>query len=207
MTRGLKGCYVYFVDKETEIFFRSHIQTDPALTKEKLYFSDIISHEDEVRTKIEDSVPRKLQFAEYLPVYALEAACGLFGRGNAASCEGWVKVNKGPLNKNMFVSKVIGKSMEPKIPSGSYCIFQANIVGSRMNKIVLVQHNNISDIDTGGQYTVKKYTSKKVYSSDGSWEHEEIILLPINPIYEPIIIPTDNDGELMVVAEFISILT
>ena len=118
MTRGLKGCYVYFVDKETEIFFRSHIQTDPALTKEKLYFSDIISHEDEVRTKIEDSVPRKLQFAEYLPVYALEAACGLFGRGNAASCEGWVKVNKGPLNKNMFVSKVIGKSMEPKIPSG-----------------------------------------------------------------------------------------
>jgi len=26
MTRGMKGCYVYFVDKETEMFFKSRIE-------------------------------------------------------------------------------------------------------------------------------------------------------------------------------------
>jgi hypothetical protein len=25
MTRGMKGCYVYFVDKETELFFKSQL--------------------------------------------------------------------------------------------------------------------------------------------------------------------------------------
>ncbi len=206
MTRGLKGCYVYFVDKETEAFFRSRIQADPTLTKEPLYFSDIISHEDELRIKIEDSVARKLQFTEYLPVYALEAACGLFGLGTDASSEGWAKVKGISLNKNMFISKVVGKSMEPKIPDGSYCIFQANVVGSRMNKIVLVQHNSISDLDTGGKYTVKKYTSKKKHVSDETWEHEQIMLLPINPDYKPIVISNPEDGNFMVIAEFVKIV-
>jgi DUF2075 family protein len=206
MTRGLKGCYVYFVDKETETFFKSRIQGDPAFTKELLYFSDIVSPEEESRIKIEDSVAKKLQFTEYLPVYVLEAACGLFGRGTDASSEGWVKIKGMPLNKNMFVAKVVGTSMEPRIPEGSYCIFQANVVGSRMNKIVLVQHNNIADIDTGGQYTVKKYTSKKSFSPDGSWEHEEISLLPLNPAYSPIVIPNSDDGEFMVIAEFKAVL-
>lgn len=206
MTRGLKGCYVYFVDKETEAFFRSRIQAAPALAKKPLYFSDIISDKNELHVKIEDSVARKLQFTEYLPVYALEAACGLFGQGTDASSEGWVKIKGIHLNKNMFVSKVVGKFMEPKIPDGSYCIFQANVVGSRMNKIVLVQHNSISDLDAGGKYTVKKYTSKKKFASDETWEHDEIILLPLNPAYAPIVIPNIDEGDFMVVAEFVSIL-
>ena len=29
LSRGMKGCYVYFVDKETEKFFRSRIKSDP----------------------------------------------------------------------------------------------------------------------------------------------------------------------------------
>lgn len=206
MTRGLKGCYVYFVDKETKDFFKSRIQSDPAVANELLSFSDIVSPEEESRIKIENSVAKRLQFTEYLPAYALEAACGLFGHGTDASSEGWVRIKGMPLNKNMFVAKVVGKSMEPRIPDGSYCIFQANVVGSRMNKIVLVQHNNISDIDTGGQYTVKKYTSKKTFSPDGTWEHEEITLLPLNPAYSPIVIPNTNDGEFMVIAEFKTVL-
>jgi len=206
MTRGLKGCYVYFVDNETEEFFRSRTQMDPVLTKESLNFSDIISYKDELRIKIENSVTKKLEFTEYLPVYALAAACGLFGRGTDASSEGWVKVNDIPLRKNMFVSKVIGKSMEPLIPDGSYCVFSANVVGSRANKIVLVQHSSISDFDTGGEYTVKKYTSNKKYAPDGTWEHDEITLLPLNPAYAPIIIPNTSEGEFIVIAEFVAVI-
>ena len=52
MTRGLKGCYVYFVDKETEEFFRSRIQTDPALTKESLYFMRYLTRLRKVYGKV-----------------------------------------------------------------------------------------------------------------------------------------------------------
>ena len=117
-----------------------------------------------------------------------------------------MRVDDKKLTHNMFISKVVGKSMEPLIPDGSYCIFRASVIGSRNNKIVLVQQNSISDPDTGGKYTVKKYTSKKKVNADESWEHEEIKLLPLNPAYSPIIIPNSEEGEFMVVAEFVRVV-
>jgi len=136
----------------------------------------------------------------------MEAACGYFGEGVPVNREGWIKVNGMRLPRNLFVTRVCGKSMEPNIPDGSYCVFQANVVGSRNGKIVLVQWNMPIDPDTGGKYTVKKYTSKKKYASDGTWEHEEIILLPLNPAYKPISISNTEEGEFMVIAEFIKVL-
>jgi hypothetical protein len=83
---------------------------------------------------------------------------------------------------------VAGRSIEPKLHHGDYCVFRANVGGTRNNKIVLVQHSSISDPDTGGSYTVKKYTSKKKYAEDGTWEHEEIVLKPLNAEYNDIVI-------------------
>ena len=146
-------------------------------------------------------------YKEYLPVFTLQAACGQFGEGVEAQKEGWLKVDlRRKLDRNMFISRVQGKSMEPMINDGDYCIFRANVVGSRQNKVVLVQHNSITDSDTGGKYTVKKYTSKKVYKSDGTWGHDEIVLMPSNTTYSPIVIPNEEDGGFMVVAEFMSVI-
>ena len=117
-----------------------------------------------------------------------------------------MKIDEGKLSHNMFISKVVGKSMEPLITDGSYCIFRTPVIGSRNNKIVLVQQNSISDPDTGGKYTVKKYTSKKKVNEDETWEHEEIKLLPTNPAYQPIVIPNSEEGEFMVVAEFVRVV-
>ena len=120
--------------------------------------------------------------------------------------EGWLKVDGFQLNMNMFVARVVGKSMEPRIPDGSYCVFQANVVGSRNDKIVLVQLNTALESESGGRYTVKKYSSKKRTAGLDSWEHEEIVLLPLNPAYQPIVVPKGNDGEFMVVAELVRVL-
>ena len=106
----------------------------------------------------------------------------------------------------MFVSQVFGKSMEPDIPCGSYCIFRTPVVGSRMNKIVLVQHSSIADVENGGRYTVKRYTSKKKINKDETWEHEQIALLPINLDYKPITISNPEDGNFIVIAEFLKVL-
>ncbi len=121
--------------------------------------------------------------------------------------EGWIKVGLGrKLNKKMFIAKVVGHSMEPLISDNSHCIFSSDVVGSRQGKIVLVQHHSIHDLETGGSYTIKKYTSKKKYKADGTWEHEEIMLEPINKAYEPILISPEQAADFKVIAELVDVI-
>jgi phage repressor protein C with HTH and peptisase S24 domain len=61
---------------------------------------------------------RAKPFVTHLPVYSLAAAAGRFGHGQAVSEEGWVQVNGRRLDENMFVARVVGRSMEPMIPDG-----------------------------------------------------------------------------------------
>lgn len=209
MSRAHKGVYLYFMDEETKNFFKSKIKiSDEDVHKKVLMFSDIIPPEEEqkMKQKILTSIPDQNKYTDHLPVYSLQAACGNFGDGISIEELGWIKINGLKLNKNMFVSQVFGKSMEPDIPSGSYCIFRTPVIGSRMNKIVLVQHNSIADVENGGRYTVKRYTSKKKMNRDETWEHEQITLLPINPEYKPIVISNPEDGNFMVIAEFVRVL-
>lgn len=205
LSRAHKGVYVYFMDDDTKGYFQSRITYDPKVDQTLMY-SDIMTDEEEPVFQIHESVPKHLEYKEYLPVFELEAACGYFGSGAEAEPLGWIKASQREPNRNRFISKVNGKSMEPVIPDGSYCIFQANVVGSRNGKIVLVQWNTPIDPDTGGKYTVKKYTSKKKYAPDETWEHDEIMLLPLNPAYTPIVISNTEEGEFMVIAEFICVL-
>jgi len=120
---------------------------------------------------------------------------------------GWIRVDIGrKLDKKMFICKVEGHSMEPLIPNNSYCIFSSDVVGSRQGKIVLAQYRGIADVDTGGSYTVKKYTSKKKINLEGDWEHEKIILEPLNKEYDPIVLPKVEEGAFKIIAEFVAVL-
>jgi len=145
-------------------------------------------------------------YITHLPLYSLKAAAGKFSGSQDVSEEGWIPVHGHKLDPQMFVAQVVGKSMEPRIPDGSYCIFRANPVGSRQGKIVLAQYHGLSDPDTGGQYTVKKYQSKKNQNPDGTWEHEEIRLEPLNPAYQSIVISPENAVDARVLAEWIDLL-
>ena len=125
-------------------------------------------------------------FKDLLPVYSLEAACGKFGEGQEVECEGWTEVKGRRLDERMFIARAIGRSMEPTIHDGDYCIFRANPEGTRQGKIVLVQHRGVEDPETGGSYTIKKYSSEKMASADEGWGHSRITLSPLNPDYQPI---------------------
>ena len=50
-----------------------------------------------------------------------------------------------------------------------------------------IWHSGIADPHTGGQYTLKVYTSEKAAASDGEWQHTRVVLKPLNPAYEPIV--------------------
>ena len=192
MTRGMKGCYVYFCDKALEKHFKSLLEERSE-----------IGYDNKLR--IEPTVNDEVKFIDFLPLYSIKAACGYFGDGDKVEVEGWVRVEGvGRLNRNMYVVQAVGDSMEPLIQNGDYCVFRANPAGSRQGKIILAQHHNKYDPDYSGSYSIKTYTSKKNFDEYGNWMHEEIVLQPKNSAYDPIIINEEDVEDFRIVGEFVT---
>lgn len=142
-----------------------------------------------------------------VPLWTLKAAAGSFGGAQAVEPDGWIKVPVSRrLRPGMFVAQVVGRSMEPRIPSGSWCLFVEPVEGSRQGRIVLVHHRDIQDPDTGGSYTVKRYRSSKESDGAGGWRHSEIHLEPLNPEFKPIVLKNVLEGEVQVIAELVEVL-
>ncbi|WNM57324.1 DNA/RNA helicase domain-containing protein [Candidatus Nitrospira allomarina] len=190
LSRGIKGCYVHFMDKETERFFKSRMDLQSTLEK-------AVTTDDWMPTIIEQ--PGEKAYREYLPLLALEAAAGYFGKESDTSPVGWVKVSGRKLNVRMFVAKVVGDSMAPKILDGTYCLFEYGPEGTRNGQIVLAEHKGFHEIDTNSSYSIKYYFSEKQVLED-SWTHRRIVLKPANKNYQEIEIPEERADEFRIVA-------
>jgi phage repressor protein C with HTH and peptisase S24 domain len=122
-------------------------------------------------------------FRTHVPLYSLRAAAGGLGEEMESAAEDWVRVPEGiGLGPDLFVAHVVGRSMEPRIPDGSLNLFRFHPAGSRQNKILLIQR--FGALDETARYTVKKYTSRKIFTGEDQWRHEQIRLEPLNPEFE-----------------------
>ena len=150
------------------------------------------------------------RYTTCVPLVPLQAAAGGFGdpAGDLMTDSEWVQIrSKYALKEGMFVAQVVGKSMEPRIADGAYCLFQGPVIGSREGKILLVRLRDDVDPDTGERFTIKQYTSEKKYSDDGTWTHKTITLCPINSQFQPIVLTGDDaEDRCDVVAELIEVL-
>ncbi|ABK53136.1 putative phage repressor [Acidothermus cellulolyticus 11B] len=156
--------------------------------------------------KVLPAPPPGQRFRPYVPIYDLAAAAGGFSGTQIPEPLGWAKAPRyRAVDPFMFIARVVGRSMEPLIPDGAWCLFRRAQPGSRNNKIVLVQCRDFTDPETGGSYTVKRYRSEKARTWDGSWRHTVIRLEPINPEFPPIVFRSGAD--IHVVAELLQVLT
>ena len=144
-----------------------------------------------------------------IPFYNFYAAAGTFSEmqseKNFSLIEG---VGKSNLNGDYFACKIVGESMNRVIPNGSICLFKANPVGSRNGKIVLIENMDIQDQDFNSAFTIKTYSSEKVFSGE-SYRHKSIVLRPnsFDDSYEDIIVNEESALGMRVVGEFIKILS
>lgn len=146
--------------------------------------------------------PRAVRSVEgVVPLMSLEAAAGAFGPVADVDIRGWLRV-PGTVVAGAFAARVVGASMEPRIPRGSVVLFQP-VSRSIEGRIVLVQHRALWDPETGGSYTVKRVRTRAV-TVDGQ-ERLLVRLEPVNEAYETIELTLD-DGELRVVAEMVRVL-
>jgi SOS-response transcriptional repressor LexA len=147
-----------------------------------------------------------------VPVISLRAAAGGFSEEQAqgevplADDTEWVTFETSHrFTKGMFVAQVRGKSMEPKIRDGAWCLFRPPPHGSRNGRILLVASHEIRDPEHPGRYTLKVFESEKA-SSDDSWMHIRITLKPINRAFEPIVLTPEVEGAVRPVAEFVEVI-
>ena len=199
MSRGKRGCFIYCCDAALAEYFKSlAVKADCKMCEED---------NTENRAIIERLIKSELMFVDYLPFYEMRAACGYFGNGELVEPAGWVRVDSlGRLNRNMFVVRASGQSMEPKIHDGDLCVFNARPAGTRQGKIVLVELRDAADPETGGAYTIKRYQSEKTDLGYGEWTHSRICLHPLNPEYKTIVIEENLDDAFTVVAELVKVL-
>ena len=167
--------------------------------------------QEQPKTLFIDQPTEEQKYSTALPFYPLSIAAGGFMDSEVPEePESWFTVagltTKRTLSASMFVAQVIGKSMEPTIPDGGYCLFTFETGGTRNGRIVLAQKSDIADQDTGAGYTVKTYHSTKSADPDTGWQHESITLKPVNPAYQEIVIPPLDADDFRIVAFFIEVL-
>jgi hypothetical protein len=173
-----------------------------------VYSGDARATVDRLFHEIVDPVIRP--FVTHLPVYNLRAAATKFGelmddRQDEHDAEHdakhWVRAPENlRLSEGMFVAYVVGRSMEPRIPDGSACIFRAPVTGSRNGRLLLIEKSGETDFSS--RYTVKRYARRGALVE--SAEREGAIRLePLNKEFPAFDLTAD---EFRVIAEFVMVL-
>ena len=208
MTRGQKGCYIYSTDPETNAYFAEMAKA--VVTEE--------SQEEQTKDSQSEQYPGLIlklmdigevkPFENSVPIYDLKIAAGQFSAEQQVDGFDWVELpDSFRPQKGHFVTRVMGESMNRRIPNGSWCLFKANPGGSRNNTVVIVQHRDIQDQDTQSSLTVKVYRSEKISDGEG-WQHSKIILSPDSNVegYENLEFGSESAGELSVIGEFVAVI-
>jgi DUF2075 family protein len=204
MTRGMKGCYIYCTDPETNIYFAEHgvgalvpIFEEPEISSTPPAYPFRILTPEEA-----NDCPNAV------PIFDIKIAAGDFSKEQwLQDCQYAELPDHFTAKPGFFIAQVIGESMNRRIPNGSWCLFREPSDGSRNGKVVLVQSRDIQDLDTGGQYTVKIYRSEKTETGD-SWAHQKIRLEPdsMDFSFKPMTFDSDSVNELRVLGEFVGII-
>lgn len=136
MTRGMKGCYVYFTDKETENYFRNRMG---GIVSDQKYFAPVLS-------------PITLEMIR-VPLVG-SAPCGnpMFGQENI---DGYILVEKSKIKPGFkyFILKAEGDSMNlAGINDGDLVLCRLQEKADTGNRVVALLGDNV---------TIKEYGSRK----------------------------------------------
>ncbi|PCH75712.1 MAG: hypothetical protein COB98_08430 [Flavobacteriaceae bacterium] len=143
-----------------------------------------------------------------IPLFNFYAAAGSFSEIQSDKTSTNISIAERYSSDDYFACKIVGESMNRRIPNGSICLFKKYSGGSRNGKIVLIENRDYQDPDFNSAFTIKTYSSKIEISEEG-WKHKYIALKPnsFDTSYKDIIITEENSENMKIVAEFIDIIT
>jgi len=215
LSRGMKGCFVYFEDPETEKFVRSRTEHLGALPKASpaVEFNRPVVINDRpyealpfLRMRTSEVKP----WENAIPLLDLKAAAGGFSDAQALETDAieWVSLpDHIRIKPGYFVAQVVGESMNRRVPNGAWAVFTIDAKGSKQGRALLVEARELGDPDQGGRYTLKIYEAKKNITDDGV-DYEQVMLRPdsTDKRFKPIEIDLNNDDGPRIVASLVVVL-
>ena len=189
LLRGVRGTYIYACNSNMQRYLAQFIPVYKK--KEKTQQFTLVDHAGD----------------NTIPLYDLQIAAGSFSDPQSVEQVKYLQLSEPLANKqNYFACKVVGESMNQIIPNGAICLFEKYSGGSRNGLITMVELTDYQDPDSGSNYTVKEYISKKSSDADG-WKHTEITLKPrSNQAFDPIILRDEETRLLKVLGIFVKVL-
>ncbi|MBF0246223.1 MAG: DEAD/DEAH box helicase family protein, partial [Planctomycetes bacterium] len=161
-------------------------------------------------SRIRSDISPDERYTSFLPFYPIKIAAGsIEDSGVLPEPESWFDTRgliSKRLNKTLFVAQVTGDSMEPRIPNQSYCLFSAEIGGSKNGELILVHLPSQMEAEAMGSYLIKKYRSEKSFDESGDFLHTKVVLESLNPKYLPIIIEGEKLKSFCPLARFVEVL-
>lgn len=222
LSRGMKGCYVCFLDEDTKRFVETRIggisgpraietpQKEDAVELKRPAEGELLPFRVLERAEAEPWV-------NCVPLVSLEVAAGRFSGEQQVeepdldpASTRWVALPDAfRPSKGLFIARVVGESMNRRIPNGSWCLFRANPKGTRQGKVVIASHRSIRDESWGSNYTIKVYESRKQVSDSGDWRHTGVTLSPDSTVagFRPLNFEPQDAEELQIVAELVAVLS
>ena len=97
-------------------------------------------------TRSTSNGPRSLPFVTHLPLYSLRAAATKFGEDMQVEEEGWVRISGTACGSTEICSwRAWSAARWSRAFPTAACVFRARVVGSRQNKLVLVERSALTD--------------------------------------------------------------
>jgi uncharacterized protein len=142
-----------------------------------------------------------------LPLFELRATGGSFQTDLAVTPDArWLEVHVPGRRSCRMITSARTSRVGPwsrRFPDGSLCLFRFYKAGSRQGGIYLMQR--LATSEGGGEFTIKRYESRKRERADGTWEHESITMDALNPDFVDWDLDRD-EARYVTVAQFVTVL-
>jgi DUF2075 family protein len=215
LSRGMKGCYVYFEDLETEKFVRSRTEslgfapklaTIPAHPTKPAALPEPLDARPFQSMRLRDVRP----WENSVPVLDLKIAAGDFSDAQVLEHDAieWVALpDHIRIAPGYFVAQVHGESMNRRVTNGTWVLFSTDMRGSRQGRMVLARRHDLGDPDDSGRFTLKIYDAQKTETDDGPL-YQSIFLRPdsSDPEFKPIELDLTNEDGPTIAALVVAVL-
>lgn len=215
LSRGMKGCFVFFEDPETEKFVRS--RTENLGLQSKPMPIAVTKKPTAVQAPVIDARPflrvgrnKVRPWENAIPLLDLKVAAGGFSDSQLLEEDAveWVALpDHIRIAPGYFVAQVIGESMNRRVPTGAWVLFSADVRGSKQGRMVLAKRHELGDPEHSGRYTLKLYDATKLIDDNGPI-YERVVLRPdsSDPSFKPIELDLMDDDRPIIEAWVVAVL-
>jgi transcriptional regulator with XRE-family HTH domain len=135
-----------------------------------------------------------------VPVTTLRAAAGRLGEAREVEALAWAVLPGRRPPQGSFLARIVGRSMEPRLPDGAWALFRAPALPPLRGRVVLLARG--VDDRQHEAFLLKKIASSRA----GSKESLLVTLASFNPAFPPVEVVVREERDLRAVADFVRLI-